>query len=178
MEALMTLVEKTMFLKSVALLSGVPTEPLAQIASRAREIHVDPGEALFREGEPNRGVFLVVVGRVVISQGSALHGIRSTGDGIGELALAESEPHKVTAVAMDHVHVVNIPTTDLFEIMLDFPEVGVSLARFLAGRVFEVGQRIGELEGQVAHLNAVIRAAGLTIPDPSTVLGGEPATKR
>lgn len=164
MEETLTLIEKTAFLKGLAMFARVPTEMLAQLAARTRELHFDAGQVIFREGEANRGLYMVVDGLVEIRKGRALDGVRGPGLGFGELALGEGEPHQSTAVATDHTHALNVPNEAFFETMLDFPEVGVAMVRVLAAHVIELGQRIHDLEGKIAHLNAALRQAGAEAP--------------
>ena len=68
----LTLVERTAFLKSLRVLSSIPLEALAELAGRAREIHCEPGDVVFREGDPNRGTFFVVDGLLEQRRGRAL----------------------------------------------------------------------------------------------------------
>lgn len=163
MDETLTVIEKTAFLKSVDMFSHVPTEVLAQLATRATEIHFEAGKVVFREGESNRGVYMMVDGLVEIRKGRALEGVRGPGMGFGELALGEGEPHQFTAVAAIHSHVLNVSNETFFDTMLDYPEVGVSMVRILARQITELGQRVHDLEGKIAHLNAALKGAGVEV---------------
>src|SRR5688572_24817771 len=99
MDDTLTLIEKTAFLKSTEVFESIPTEVVAQLASRGREMHVDAGQVVFRDGDLNTGVYMVVEGLVEIRKGRALEGVRGPGMGFGEMALSEGEPHAFTAVA-------------------------------------------------------------------------------
>jgi len=160
-EQTLSLLEKVAFLKSVDILSQIPTEALAQMAETGREMHYDAGDSIFREGEPNQGAFLVVDGLVEIRRGRALDSVRGPGLGFGELALAEGEPHAFSAIAIKHTHLLNLSNEDFFETMLEYPEVGLAMVRTMAKRVSELGQRVHDLEGQIAHLNAALSQAGV-----------------
>jgi CRP/FNR family transcriptional regulator, cyclic AMP receptor protein len=164
MEETLTLMEKTAFLKSVDMLSSMPIEALAQLAAQGRELHLDAGDVVFREGDVNRGVFLVIDGLIEIRKGRALQDVRGAGMGFGELALREREPHTTSAIATQHSHVLNVSNEEFFDTMLDFPEVGLAMVRILAQRLTEMAQRVHDLEGQVAHLNATLRSASIEIP--------------
>jgi CRP/FNR family cyclic AMP-dependent transcriptional regulator len=164
MDETLSLMEKTAFLKSVEMLSSIPTEALAQLAARGKELHYDAGQVIFREGDVNRGVFLVIDGLVEIRKGRALDTVRGSGLGFGELALSEGEPHTTTAVATQHTHLLNLTNEEFFETMLDYPEVGLAMVRTLAMRLTELGARVHDLEGQVAHLNATLKRSGVEIP--------------
>ena len=166
MEPTLTLVEKTAFLKSVDVLSGIPTEALAEMATRAREMHVDPGEALFREGDANRGAFLVVEGSLELRKGKALVRIVPAGMAFGELWLGEGEPHDFTLIASEHSHVLRYTREDVIDAIMDFPEFGVAMVQTLALRVHELTTRTLELERLIGRLHATIKGAGLPMPDP------------
>ena len=164
MEDTLTLIEKTAFLRGVGLFAGVPSEMRAQLADRARELRFEAGDVIFREGQENRGLYMVVEGLVEIRKGRVLDGVRGPGLGFGELALGEGEPHQITAVATLPTHALNVSTDAFFETMHDFPEVGISMVRVLAAHIVELGQRLHDLEGKIAHLNAALQQAGAEVP--------------
>jgi len=164
MEPTLTILERTAFLKSTELFASIPTDVLAQIAARGRELHFDAGQTIFREGEPNTGVYMVIEGLVEFRKGRALEGVRGSGLGFGELALAESEPHTFSAVAAEHTHVLSISNEIFFDAMLDYPEIGIAMVRIMARRLTETAQRVHDLEGQIAHLASTLRNAGVSTP--------------
>jgi CRP-like cAMP-binding protein len=175
MEPTLTILERTAFLKSTEVFASIPTDVLAQIAARGRELHFDAGQTIFREGEPNSGVYLVIEGLVEFRKGRALEGVRGSGLGFGELALGESGLHTFSAVTAEHTHVLNISTEIFFDTMLDYPEIGVAMVKILSRRLSESAQRVHDLEGQIAHLASTLRNAGLATP--SYVSGYYPRVK-
>ncbi len=172
MEATLSTLEKTAFLKTTQTFASIPTEMLAQLADRTREMHFDPGQTIFREGDANTGAYMVVEGLIEIHKGRTLEGVRGQGLGFGEISLAEGEPHTFTAVAIQPTHVLNVSNETLFDTMLDFPEIGVGMVRAMGKRVSELAQRISDLEGQIAHLAATLRQVGVDVP--SYVSGAYP----
>jgi CRP-like cAMP-binding protein len=164
MDDTLTLIEKTAFLKSVDLLASIPTEALAQLASRAQEVHCDPGDVLFAEGEANRGTFLVVDGLIELRKGAALVRMLREQMVFGELFLDHDEPHQYTAVASQHSHVLNLQSQDVVEGMLDFPEFGVAVARSLALRSHRLTGRVLELEQLLDRFHAALKKAGIEPP--------------
>ncbi len=164
MQETLTLLEKTAFLKAVPMFAGIPTESLAELAARAREIHYDAGQVIFREGDPNHGHFLVVEGMVEIRKGQTLDSMRQDGQGFGEPALREGEGHHFTAIAAQHTHVLSVSNEVLLDSILDFPELGLALVRVQAIRISELAQRVDDLEDQVAHLHRTLRNAKIEIP--------------
>ena len=178
MESLLTLVEKTAFLKSVDVLSAIPTEALAELAARAREIHCDPGDVLYREGEANRGSFLVVEGTLELRKGRALVRIIQPGMASGELWLGAGEPHQYTLAAIEHSHVLNVTSDDVMDAMIDYPEFAQAMVRYFALRLHELTGRVLDLEGVIARLHAALTAAGIEPPDPRAPIAGDGAEPR
>lgn len=176
MEALLTLIEKTAFLKGVDVLSRIPTEALVELAARAREIHCETGDVLYQEGEPNRGTFMVVEGSLEQRKGRALVRVVRPGDAAGELWLGSADPHQYTLVASEHSHVLNFTVDDVIDGMLDNPEAGVAMVQSFARVLHEQTSRMLELENLVARLHAILAQAGLEPPDPRTLDATDGAT--
>ncbi len=148
------------------MLASIPTEALAEVAARAREIHCEPGEVIYREGEPNRGSFLLVEGALQLRKGRALVRVIHPGMGSGELWLGEGQPYNYTLVAIDHSHVLNVTREDNIDAMLDYPEFGVALAQSFAKTLHDLTGRVLDLENLVSRLHARLLEAGIEPPDP------------
>ena len=175
MDALLTLIEKTAFLKGVEVLARIPTEALVELAARAKEQHCEPGEVLYREGDPNRGTFLLVEGSLEERKGRALIRVVRPGEGVGELWLGSADPHQYTLMASEHSHVLSLTREDVIDGMLDYPEFGVAMAQMFARLLHEQTGRLLELENLVARLHSALTAAGVEPPDPRRADGdGEP----
>jgi len=142
----LTLVEKTAFLKGIKLLASIPTEALADLASRAREVYCEPGETLFQEGDPDRGSFLCVEGLLQLRKGRAVVRVLQPGTALGELWLGEGEPHQYSLIAIERSHLLNVTREDVNEAMLDYPEFGAAMVRMFALRVHELNGRVLDLE--------------------------------
>jgi CRP-like cAMP-binding protein len=166
MEATLTLIEKTAFLKGVDVLASIPTEALAELAGRSREIHCEPGHVLYREGDPHRGVFLVVDGLLEHRRGRAIVRVLRSGMAAGEFWMSPDEPHQYTLIAIEHSHVLHVSLEDMLDAMLDFPEFGVAMSQAMGRRVHELIGRVLELESLVARLHSALLAAGIEPPDP------------
>ncbi len=161
MDETLTTIEKTAFLKGTEMFASIPTEVLAQLAARGREMHFDAGQTIFAEGEPNSGAYMVVDGLIEIRKGGALNLVRTTGQGFGELSLAEGEPHAFSAVATQNTHVLNVSNEILFDTIIDYPEVGIGIVRALGKRVSELAQRVHDLEDEIARLAAAPGRTGV-----------------
>jgi CRP-like cAMP-binding protein len=174
-EPLLTLVEKTAFLKSVPVLSAIPTEPLAELASRAREVVADPGEVLFRVGDPNQGAYLVLQGMLQLRRGDAVVRVLGAGMAFGELWRSDGAPHEYEMIAIETTHALNFTSDDVFEAMHEYPEFGVAMVQAFALRVHEVTSRVLDLENVIARLTEELHRHGIELPElPATLI--QPAT--
>lgn len=171
----MTLVEKTAMLKGFPVFGAVPTEALAQLAARADEKHFDVGDTVISEGDPNHGTLLVVEGQLEVRKHGQFARVVDAGMGFGQLELREGDPHTLSVVALTHSHVLWITVDDLFDSIMDYPEIGVGLIRLIATRVAELSDRILLLDEEVARLVERLRAAGVPLPGEGDGPGGNGA---
>ena len=146
----LTLVEKTVHLKSSDVFRAIPTEPLAQLAARANEVMLDRGETVFREGDDDQGVFIVIEGAVELRKGNAVVRVLQNGTVYGELFLQESGSHQYTAVASEDARVLNLGRNDVFDAFHEYPEFGIAMVQDLALRNHTLTERVSELEKQLA----------------------------
>jgi CRP-like cAMP-binding protein len=145
----LTLIEKTVFLKSVEVLSGIPTEAVAQLAARSTEVRAEPNEVLFRVGEEDQGTFIVVEGLVELQKEGTLIRVLKQGSAHGELFLGENEPHQYSAVAREPSLLLNLRQSDVVDALLEYPEFGLAMVHDLALRMHKLTQRVIELEAAV-----------------------------
>ena len=146
----LTIIEKTVHMKSSDVFSAIPTEPLAQLAARASEVMLDRGQTLLHEGDDDLGVFMVIEGVVELRKGNAVVRVLQSGTVHGELFLQESGAHQYTVVAREDARVLNLGRNDVFDAFLEYPEFGIAIVQDLARRHHTLTERVSELEKQLA----------------------------
>jgi CRP-like cAMP-binding protein len=117
----LTTVEKVIFLKSVDIFSHATIEELGKIAALTEEVHFDPGQAIYREGEPTDAIYLVLKGRVAVEANGRI--LRKIGEGqaFGTVAALDRNPAIHTVKAIDRVHALKLNAQDFDDILsLDF----------------------------------------------------------
>ena len=88
-------------LTRVGLLSGLPGEHLAKLASRLEREEVAPGATVVREGEPGDRFYVVLSGMLNVSQqGLGERRVLRPGDAFGEVALAMGIPRTASVRAV------------------------------------------------------------------------------
>jgi HEAT repeat protein/ATP/ADP translocase len=146
MKTLSTL-ERILLLREIPMFSKLSPEDLEKIAEIAQEQLFLSRSTLCREGDPGNTLFIIVSGRVdvIISAGKKENIIASRGPGefVGEMAILESAPRSATLKARGEVRVLVIDGDSFNTILLDRPEVAVSVLRHMSGRVRQLNERIG-----------------------------------
>lgn len=140
-DGMLTSIEKTLALESVALFAHLPPDQLWRLAERAVDEVVDPGEAVFREGEEGRRLFLVLDGSVRIEkqQGEATVELAVLGPGasFGEMALFDGHPRSATARAVGpgRARVLSVDRHVVARLGRENPEIYEALLRALSERL-------------------------------------------
>ncbi len=150
MKTLSTL-ERILLLREIPMFSKLSPEDLEKIAEIAHEQLFLSRSTLCREGDPGNTLFIIVSGRVdvIISAGKKENVIASRGPGefVGEMAILESMPRSATLKARGEVRVLVIDGDSFNSILMDRPEVAVSVLRHMSGRVRQLNERIGVKAG-------------------------------
>jgi len=88
------------------LFEGIESNLLKEIAPDVQTVRFDPGEVVFREGDPGDSLYLVGKGSVKISKSGRggeqeTIGFIKSGNFFGEMALLDGKPRTAMAVAVE-----------------------------------------------------------------------------
>ena len=114
-------VEKVIFLKSVDIFSHATIEELGRVAALTEDVHFEPGETIYREGEPTDAIYLILTGRVVVEgNGDVVREIREK-QAFGTVAALDRNPAVHTVKAIDPVYALKLNAQDFDDILsVDF----------------------------------------------------------
>ncbi len=127
-------------LKRVAHFRPLPADELRRVAARCSSRTLGRGELLFEEGQPCRGLFIIVEGSVEIRQ-TSLRGreqvFHAEGPGatLGEAPLFDRGGYIASAVALEPTRALFLPRADLLDLCRRHPRVALSLLEAMARRV-------------------------------------------
>jgi CRP/FNR family transcriptional regulator, cyclic AMP receptor protein len=127
------------FLRQAAIFADLDDAELLRIAEICREQTYQPGQTIFKEGEPGNRLFLIAEGDVRISRdipgsGEEALAVLKTGACFGEMAVFDRSERSTDAISNGGCRLVTISRADL-EMVLDLdPE--------LAGRVLRAMVRL------------------------------------
>jgi hypothetical protein len=149
MKTLKTLstLDRVLLLREVPMFSGLSPEDLERIAEIAEEQLFLDQAVLCREGEYGHTLFIIASGVVDVfkqaGDSEKMLASRSTGDFVGEMAILESAPRSATLRAHGGVRTLVIEGDAFHTILLDRPQVAVSVLRRMSTRVRELNEKIG-----------------------------------
>lgn len=154
------------------------------------------GEALFRQGEPCRGLYLVLAGVVRTYRANRdgqeqVIGVSGAGESLGEVSLFDGGPYLATARAAADGRVLFLPLGEVQALFRTHPQVAHAVVRDLGERVRllvslvdrlalqDVPTRVAAAVLQFAQERSALRAGGaLRLPRTQEALAAELGTTR
>jgi CRP/FNR family transcriptional regulator, cyclic AMP receptor protein len=131
-------IEKVIFLRSVDIFSHATVEELGRVAALTEEVRFEPGETIFRKGEPTDAIYLILAGRVSIESNGQIVREITDKQAFGTVAALDRNPAVHTVKAIDPVHALKLSAQDFDDILsLDFELVRAvlhALCRFIRNR--------------------------------------------
>lgn len=138
-------------LKATPLFAALDESEVSSLAERCGIRPYSAGEMLFSEGEPCKGLYIVVSGRVRIFK-TALNGrehvltVEGPGASVAELPVFDGGKYPASGSAMEKTEVLFISRSDLRAICLEKPEVSLKMLQV-------VGTRLRRLVGIIEELS-------------------------
>jgi CRP-like cAMP-binding protein len=130
MNSELTLIEKAFFLKKTELFSELDLDLLLAIADKADVLSFQNGEEIFCVSQDAHRIYLIIQGKVRIHDHdeSFIQKVLPQ-DYFGDEALFNALPRAYAAFAEGVTQVMTITRTHLTEIILECPQVALSLLR-------------------------------------------------
>jgi len=143
--------------------ASLPARVVAAVRSRVITRSYDKGGRIYAEGDEPQGLYLVASGSVRIFKSSAagreqdLHHL-AAGESFGDAAAFDGEPTIANAEPMERSVVLLVPRQALRDLMMEYPEIGLSVTRVLAARVRGLSALAADLALRhvVSRVSAVI----------------------
>lgn len=149
MKTLKTLstLERILLLREVPMFSRLAPEDLEQVAEIAQEQFYSTNTLICREGERGSTLFIIVTGKVLVIKGidktENVIAVRGPGEFVGEMAILESAPRSATLRAREEVRVLAIEGEAFKAILMERPEVAISVLQHMSARVRHLSQQAG-----------------------------------
>ena len=131
----LTTIEKIFFLKSVDIFEHATVEHLGRIAGLMEEVHFEPAETIFEEGEPGDALYLLLSGRVFLDKNDNTVREIKEKEAFGTLEVLDFNPRTVTAKAAEHVRVLKLNGQEFHDLLSLDIEMVEAVFRMLCGLV-------------------------------------------
>jgi len=149
----MTLQEDVEVLRKVPLFAKIEPARLKLLAFTSEHLEFQPGEALCRQGEPGDAAFIVLDGaaEVVVRSDQGAMKVATIGkyDIVGEIAILCNVPRTASVVATAPLVALRVSKDGFFNLVTQFPQVGVEVMQELAQRLLHTTQRLTEVSARL-----------------------------
>jgi predicted MFS family arabinose efflux permease len=102
----------THLLAGIPMFSPLPPASLEFLARRLRTEEVAPGTVIVRQGAPSDRFYVIVRGRVEVTQGDQRLRVEGPGDFFGEIGLLRDVPRTATVTALDDTVLLTLTRED------------------------------------------------------------------
>jgi CRP-like cAMP-binding protein/di/tricarboxylate transporter len=146
--------EPARVLSRVPLFAGLDRVSLAKLAAHLERVRFEPGEVVFREGDPGDAFYVVLHGTFSASVAALDAGVdtrlatRGAGATFGDIALLSNRPRSTTVRADTAGEVLRLERGRFLGLVAQEPAVALAIAAVLSERVRLATVRgVGTLEG-------------------------------
>ncbi len=142
-----SLSEKILLLRRMEIFEGLAVAELAAVASVCQDYESAPGEVIIKEGDAGETMYLIVKGKVVVSQlgedGCAME-LANLGEGdyVGEMALFDDAPRSATVAAQGPVRLLVLYKREFDETVREYPQVALQMCKELSRRLRKLHEKI------------------------------------
>jgi type IV pilus assembly protein PilB len=137
------------FLKKVKLFAELSPDSLAKLGACLKVADFPPAEVIVREGAPGVSMYIIKSGLVEVRKKDPATGIDflvaqlSPGAAVGEMSLLTGKPRSATVTTVQPTVVFTLTRADFRNLLTNYPEISLGLARILAERLEDATKQVG-----------------------------------
>jgi CRP-like cAMP-binding protein len=135
-------------LAATPLFAGLSSEVLEALVGNLELVELEPGQLLFREGDPGDALYVVVEGEVSVrTMGPPVGEEQRLGPGafLGEVALLTDQPRAATVTAVTMAELLRIDRGTLADVLGEHGDMLRAVLRFVRDRLVERWMRMSPL---------------------------------
>ena len=115
-------------IRQLPLFADVPADDLRWIAEGFRVMRVEPGELVFKQGEPTTGLYMIVMGQAQLIQSSGSGPAQVIGElgenqYVNEAALFRASVETASLRVLESTTILHLPRTALMNVIAHHPEI-------------------------------------------------------
>jgi CRP/FNR family cyclic AMP-dependent transcriptional regulator len=142
----MTLQQDVDVLRKIPLFAKIEPARLKLLAFTSEHVEFVEGEAVCREGEVGDAAYIILEGEadvlVETDEGPVRVARVTRNDIVGEIAILCDVPRTATVVATQPLVALRVSKDGFFNLVTQFPQVGVEVMHELASRLHQTTQRL------------------------------------
>jgi type IV pilus assembly protein PilB len=137
------------FLKKVRLFAELSPDSLGRLGAVLKTAEFPPNEIIVREGAPGVSMYVIKSGLVEVRKKDPNTGIDflvaklGPGAAVGEMSLLTGKPRSATATTVEATVVFTLTRADFRNLLTQYPEISLGLARILAERLEDSTKQVG-----------------------------------
>lgn len=145
-------------LRRIPLFAQIDLAKLKLMAFTSERLTFGLGQALFKEGDPGDGAYLILSGSVDVqlNAGGAPITIAHLEQNafVGEMAILCDVPRTASVVAAEPVDALKIKKDTFFQLLKDVPQMAVEIMRELAQRLHHTNEELRDAKAQLKSMGS------------------------
>jgi CRP-like cAMP-binding protein/HEAT repeat protein len=134
----LSLIEKVIVLKTVSIFSNVSNNILSEMAQLTQEVFLKPEQVLFKQGDLESNMYIVVDGLVKVYNQEQLIVQLGERETIGEFTALFSEPQTISVAAIENTRLLSLSQDVILELTVEQHEVIQSIIQILVQRLYRL----------------------------------------
>ena len=140
----MSLHEEVEALRNIPLFAKIDASKLKLLAFTSERVSYDPGQDLFKQGDPGDAAYIILDGEADIivntPDGELVVASMKKNDFVGDIAILCDVPRTATVRATKPLSTLVITKDLFFQLVTEFPDMAVAIMRELAQRLHKTTQ--------------------------------------
>ena len=140
----MSLHEEVEALRNIPLFAKIDASKLKLLAFTSERVSYDPGQDLFKQGDPGDAAYIILDGEADIivntPDGELVVASMKKNDFVGDIAILCDVPRTATVRATKPLSTLVITKDLFFQLVTEFPDMSVAIMRELAQRLHKTTQ--------------------------------------
>ncbi|HWL71097.1 MAG TPA: Crp/Fnr family transcriptional regulator [Geminicoccus sp.] len=152
----MSLQDDVEVLRAIPLFSKIEPAKLKLLAFTSEHLEFEQDEVLFRQGEPGDAAYIILRGTADIVVDSPTGPVTvahlARNDVVGEIAILCDVPRTATVVAGSGLATLRVGKDAFFNLVTQFPQVGLGIMSELAHRLHQTTMHLTEASARLRQL--------------------------
>ena len=152
----MTLQKDVEVLRNIPLFKKIEPAKLKLLAFTSEHLEFVAGEALFKQGDVGDAAYILLEGdadvMVDTPKGEMRVATLGQNDIVGEIAILCDVPRTATIIAKTRLVTLRVSKDGFFNLVTQFPTVGVEIMHELASRLHQTTQQLGDATAKLRQL--------------------------